>query len=399
MWTLNVSDDRLARTVTNDTFETIKPGEASMRFSYYLNPQTPGPDDDRRMLYEVLGQVDRAEALGFEDVWLTEHHFTGYNTYSDALTLAAAISQRNPKLNIGFAVNVVPLMHPIRFVTQCNLLDQLTNGKVIVGIGPGNSPDEFAGYGVDVTKRHEIMMEFLEVCDLAWDTPRDAGGFEHHGKYFDVEVRGRIIPEPVQQPRPVIAYASSTPERLNMAGRRGWSLLLGPQKAEILAARLHHFFAGMDEGDLTEEQRQLAWKNTSVLRQIYVAAPGENWLETMDDVIDTYVRKSARANSGIDDLVKDDYDRRRKQYMDGGWLHGGTSDEVFELLRPFAQLGISNLMCWMAFGHNSDERVLASLERFATEVAPRLREVEAIEHMLPQLKGEGDMSTSPKQMT
>jgi alkanesulfonate monooxygenase SsuD/methylene tetrahydromethanopterin reductase-like flavin-dependent oxidoreductase (luciferase family) len=366
-----------------------------MRFSYYLNPQTPGPEDDRRMLYEVLGQVDLAEQLGFADVWLTEHHFTGYNTYSDALTLAAAISQRNPSLNIGFAVNVVPLMHPIRFVTQCNLLDQLTDGKIIVGIGPGNSPDEFAGYGVDVESRHEIMMEFLEICDLAWDTPRAAGGFEHHGKYWDLEVRGRIIPEPVQQPRPVIAYASATPERLAMAGRRGWSLLLGPQKPEILAARLHHFFEGMDEAGLTDEQRALAWKHTSVLRQIYVAAPGENWLETMDDVIDTYVRKSARANSGVDDLDKTDYDRRRKQYMEGGWLHAGTADEVFELLRPFAELGISNLMCWMAFGHNSDERVRASLERFAKDVAPRLQEVEPDRHLLPQLVEASEMKTHP----
>ncbi len=369
-----------------------------MRFSYYLNPQTPGPDDDRRVLYEVLGQVDRAEELGFSDVWLTEHHFTGYNTYSDALTLAAAISQRNPSLNIGFAVNVVPLMHPIRFVTQCNLLDQLTNGKVIVGIGPGNSPDEFAGYGVDVEARHEIMMEFLEVCDLAWDTPRD-DGFEHHGKYWDIVVRGRIIPEPVQQPRPVIAYASSTPERLAMAGRRGWALLLGPQKPEILAARLHHYFEGMDEAALSDEQRALAWRNTSVLRQIYVAAPGEDWRVTIDDVIDTYVRKSARANSGIDDLDLEDYERRRTQYMTGGWLHAGTAEEIFERLRPFAELGISNLMCWMAFGHNSDERILASLERFAQEVAPRLQEVEPDQHLLPQLVAASGMRTRPEVYT
>jgi alkanesulfonate monooxygenase SsuD/methylene tetrahydromethanopterin reductase-like flavin-dependent oxidoreductase (luciferase family) len=180
-----------------------------------------------------------------------------------------------------------------------------------------------------------------------------------------------------------------------MAGRRGWSLLLGPQKPEILAARLHHFFEGMDEAGLTDEQRALAWKHTSVLRQIYVAAPGEDWLETMDDVIDTYVRKSARANSGIDDLDKTDYDRRRNQYMEGGWLHAGTADEVFERLRPFAELGISNLMCWMAFGHNSDERVRASLERFAKDVAPRLQEVKPDRHLLPQLVEASEMKTHP----
>ena len=286
-------------------------------------------------------------------------------------------------------------MHPIRFVTRCNLLDQLTNGKLIVGIGPGNAPDEFAGYGVDVEARHEILREFLQVCDLAWDTPPEAGGFEHHGKYWDLVVRGRIIPAPVQQPRPLIAYATATPERLVMAGRRGWALLLGPQKPEILAARLHHYFEGMDEVGLSEELRARAWQNTSVLRQVYVAAPGEDWLDTMHDVIDTYVRKSAHANSGIDDLDAVDYDRRRTQYLSGGWLHAGTADEVFEMLRPFAELGISNLMCWMNFGHNSDERIRASLERFATEVAPRLREVEPDQHLLPQLVAASGMRTRP----
>ena len=119
----------------------------------------------------------------------------------------------------------------------------------------------------------------------------------------------------------------------------------------------------------------------------------------MDDVIDTYVRKSARANYGIDDLDLEDYDRRRTQYMTGGWLHAGTADEVFEMLRPFAELGISNLMCWMAFGHNSDERIRGSLERFAADVAPRLEEVEADRHLLPQLVAVSGMRTRPEVYT
>ena len=63
-----------------------------MRYGIYLNPQTPGRADDTRILNEVLGQVDYAAARGFDSVWLTEHHFTGYNVYSDPLLLAAAIS-------------------------------------------------------------------------------------------------------------------------------------------------------------------------------------------------------------------------------------------------------------------------------------------------------------------
>ena len=355
-----------------------------MRFSYYLNPQTPGPDDDERVLDEVFGQLELAQSMGFTDAWITEHHFTGYNVYSDPTTMAAAVSQRVPGMRIGFAVAVVALTHPIRFVTQCNLLDQLTKGKLIVGIGSGNAPDEYDGYGLDREERYEIMREFLEVCDLAWEPPSPEG-FEHHGKYFDVEVRGRIIPAPIQRPRPHMAVATGTPERLEMAGRRGWSLLLGPQDVEFIAARLQYYFKGMDDVGLDQEARARAWQHTSLVRQLYVAEDGENWLEELDDVLETYTRKSLRANTGIDDLPKADMAKRRSEYLKHGWLHAGTADEVFERLRPFAELGVNNLMCWFNFGHMEDERIRASMTRFRERVIPRLQEVTPREDLLPAL--------------
>ena len=355
-----------------------------MRFSYYLNPQTPGPDDDERVIDEVFGQLDLAKSMGFTDTWITDHQFTGYNVFSDPVTMAAAVSQRVPGLRIGFAVAVVPLMHPIRFVTQCNLIDQLTKGNFVVGIGPGNSPDEFDGYGLDRELRHEIMQEFMEVCELAWD-PANPDGFEHQGKHFDVEVRGRIIPAPIQKPRPHIAVATGTPERLEAAGRRGWSLLIRPQEITFLAARLQYYLKGMDDVELDAESRARAWQHTSLVRQLYVAEEGENWIEELDDVLDTYTRKSLRANTGIDDLPKTDMEKRRAEYLKRGWLHAGTADEVFERLRPFAELGINNLMCWFNFGHMADERIRASMTRFHERVIPRLQAISPDEGALSAL--------------
>jgi alkanesulfonate monooxygenase SsuD/methylene tetrahydromethanopterin reductase-like flavin-dependent oxidoreductase (luciferase family) len=354
-----------------------------MRFSFYLNPQTPGPDQDGKLIGEILNQIDEAESYGFSDVWLTEHHFTGYNVYSDALTLAAAISQRNPSMHLGFAVSVVPLQHPIRFATQINLLDQLSNGKVIIGIGPGNAPLEFNGFGVDVSERHDIMMEFLDVCHQAWNNPN--GGFEYKGKYYNGKVKGRIIPSPVQSPHPPIAFASATPERLEWIGSNGWSLLLGPQQPDFLAARMEHYLKGMEKAQLTDEQRVLAWKNVSVLRQIYVAEEGENWRETLADVMETYVTKSALANSGIDDMPKDDLEERLEKYKNGHWLYGGTPDEVIEQLTPFAEMGISNLMCWMNFGHIDDKLMRASMKRFADKVMPVLRDIKPKDDKINEL--------------
>ena len=357
--------------------------EVIMRFSFYLNPQTPGPDQDGKLIGEILNQIDEAESYGFSDVWLTEHHFTGYNVYSDALTLAAAISQRNPSMHLGFAVSVVPLQHPIRFATQINLLDQLTNGKVIIGLGPGNAPLEFAGFGVDVEDRHEIMMEFLKVAQQAWDNPD--GGFEYKGKYYNGTVKGRIIPSPVQSPRPPISFASSTPERLEWIGANGWSLLLGTQAPHFLAARMEHYLKGMEEANLSDGQRALAWKNVSVLRQIYVAEEGEDYENMLTNFMDTFVHQSALANSGIDDLPKDDFLKRRNAYAEGEWLIRGSVDEVIAKLSPLAEMGISNLMCWMNFGHIDDKLMRASMKRFADKVMPALQDIKPKDDKISEL--------------
>ena len=338
-----------------------------MRVGFYINPQTPGPEDDGRIIDEVLGQVDLAEQIGFDDVWVTEHAFTGYNAYSDPLMLATAISQRNRKLKIGFSVAVVPYHHPIRFVTQCNLLDRLSGGRLVIGIGPGNSPDEFRGYGLPANERHAMLDEFLAVCEQAWTQHN----FRYEGRYWTGEVRGRVIPTPLQRPHPHIAWGTTTMETIVRIGRLGWSLLIGPQHESIVAPRLQAYARAMDEAGLDEATKARAWLDTGQLRQIYCAAPGEDWRDTIGPYIETYIRKSALANAGIDDLPKDDVERRKEGYLKN-WLIAGTAEELIERLTPAARMGIAHLMCWFTFGHMPDWQVRQSMLRFAADVAPVL---------------------------
>ncbi|GIW09945.1 MAG: LLM class flavin-dependent oxidoreductase [Chloroflexi bacterium] len=341
-----------------------------MRVGFYINPQTPGPADDGRIIEEVLGQVDLAEQIGFDDVWITEHAFTGYNAYSDPMVLAAAISQRNRRLKIGFSIAIAPLHHPIRFVTQCNLLDRLSGGRLVVGIGPGNSPDEFRGYGYEAPERHAMVDEWIEAVEAAWghtSTPN----FSYGEKYWHGQVRGRVIPTPQQQPRPHIAWGTTTLETIIKVGKRGWSLLIGPQHESIVAPRLQAYARAMEEAGLDEATKARAWLDTGQLRQIYCAAPGENWRETIGEYIETYIRKSALANSGIDDLPKDDLERRKDSYLKN-WLIAGTAEELIERLTPAARMGIAHLMCWFTFGHMPDALVRQSMLRFAADVAPVL---------------------------
>ena len=222
----------------------------------------------------------------------------------------------------------------------------------------------------------------MDVAERAWGAGSD--GFDYDGEHFRGSVRGRMIPSPVQRPHPLIAYATATPERLRMVGSKGWALLLGPQTAELLAARLHHYVAGMDDAGLGEEERARAWGNSAVLRQIYVAAPGEDWRETIRPAIETYVRKSALANTGIDELPTDDMERRAERLSEVQ-LFAGQPEEIAERIRPFAELGVDQVMCWFTFGHMPDEQVRASIRRFAEQVAPRIAEIEPDEGLLERI--------------
>src|SRR5215212_2816637 len=118
-----------------------------MRFSLYINPQTRDPDDDLKVIDAVTRQAVAADEAGFSAVFLTEHHFTGYNAFSDPFMFGAYLAAQLERAHIGFSVTAPPLHHPLRFAEHCNLLDQFTRGRAIIGIGPGGGPIELAGFG------------------------------------------------------------------------------------------------------------------------------------------------------------------------------------------------------------------------------------------------------------
>ena len=123
-----------------------------MRFGWLTLALSPSPEEDAARIDQQIEQVCYAETLGFGDVWLTEHYFTGESVYNDALLFAAAIAMRTERIRIGFAVLQMPFHHPVRLAVQLSLLDNLSRGRIDVGIGKGTvfNEYEFIGYGLRV---------------------------------------------------------------------------------------------------------------------------------------------------------------------------------------------------------------------------------------------------------
>src|ERR1700730_19305008 len=108
-----------------------------MRFGWLTLGLSPSPDEDAARIDQQIAQACYAESVGFCDVWLTEHYFTGESVYNDALMFAAALSQRTERIRIGFAVVQMPFHHPVRLPVQLALLANLSKGRIGVGIGKG----------------------------------------------------------------------------------------------------------------------------------------------------------------------------------------------------------------------------------------------------------------------
>ena len=141
-----------------------------MRFGWLTLSLSPSPQEDAARIDQQIEQVCFAEQLGFGDVWLTEHYFTGESVYNDALLFASAVAMRTEKIRIGFAVVQLPFHHPVRLAVQLALLDNLSKGRIDVGVGKGTiyNEYEFVGHGLRSDDSRERMEESVDIIRRLW---------------------------------------------------------------------------------------------------------------------------------------------------------------------------------------------------------------------------------------
>ena len=186
-------------------------------FAYHITKA--GRAGDARAIEEALAEARLAEQLGYAAVWFSEHHFTGETVYADPIVFATAVAMQTSRVKLGFAVLEMALYHPVRVAEQIALLDNLSRGRVIVGIARGSAFNayEYRGFGTTVQFGRECLDEAEELLIKCW-TARD--GLEFHGKYWDVALP-EVRPHPVQQPHPPVVRAAVGPPAVQqMAAQR-----------------------------------------------------------------------------------------------------------------------------------------------------------------------------------
>lgn len=239
-----------------------------MKFSNFLFPHAGTPDDDFDAVTQALEEAALSEELGFDAVWLGEHHIDGACAYVDPIAFAGAVVARTRTAKIGFAAVQMALHHPVRLAEQVSLLDNLSRGRIILGIGRGTAFNfyEYRSYGIPFAEAQSRLLESEEILVKAWTTDN----YRHTGDHFDVEVP-ILRPRVYTRPHPPMIRAVATEGSMVEMGRQGRPFMLVVQPDEETVRRFEVYTSAMSDAGYDDAAIARNVEDCWIWRNVFVA--------------------------------------------------------------------------------------------------------------------------------
>jgi alkanesulfonate monooxygenase SsuD/methylene tetrahydromethanopterin reductase-like flavin-dependent oxidoreductase (luciferase family) len=313
----------------------------------------------------ILDQIVRAEELGYDNVWLTEHHFAedGYNP--SLMPTAAAIATRTLRIRIGTFVLLLPFQHPVRVAEDANCVDIWSNGRFDLGVGQGYSYKEFNALCMKREERSARFAEGVEILKKLWTEEKVS--FE--GKFTQIKEL-TLTPRSVQTPHVPLWLGARTEKATRRVARHGCHLLatIGPDPAPWYLDELAK--TGQNAADFSIAQ----------LRLVYVAKTDDQaWADTQEHIfsmMEFYGDILAEANDapGDKDVFKFKSASELRDSAMGRAMMIGTPDKVARQLEQFRKEFVcTHLIMSTQLPGLDPKKGTASLELFAKEIMPALR--------------------------
>jgi probable F420-dependent oxidoreductase len=320
------------------------------------------PTEGGHYYREALEEVVRAEELGFESVWMEEHHGVKDHYWPSPLPVLAGFATRTSQLLLGTDILVFPFYHPVRLAEDIALLDVMSGGRVIFGTAIGYKPDEFALYGTPLEKRGARFEEGLQLMKALW--MEDTVTF--NGRYYQVD-NACIEPKPSAMPHPPVWIGGWGALTLKRAATLADAWIPGPTadlarlvdgKQQILAHRAAAGLTAAAEWPLTRDviiadrdatARELAERHMMVsYRDEYAGG----WKHPFID---------SRSATNLDSLMRERF------------IIGGPEQCIAQIRRFVDAFEVTHLICRLFFPGMTHSHIMRELELLAREVIPALQ--------------------------
>jgi alkanesulfonate monooxygenase SsuD/methylene tetrahydromethanopterin reductase-like flavin-dependent oxidoreductase (luciferase family) len=346
-----------------------------MNFGLFYYCQGRGVPHDQAYA-EVLDQIALAEALGFDECWFAEHHFTDYSVLPSPNLMIAAALQRTARMRFGNYVNALPFHHPLRLAAEAAMLDNLARGRFDFGVGQGVRPGEFVKLGLSFDDAADMTDEAIDVLLKVWTRDRAS----HEGRFYrfpELSLRPRVF----QTPHPPLHMVASRPASVARVGARGWPVAMHFTPTDAVARCIEEYRAAI--AGRPELPRHGPYRPRVLLcRETYVAETPETARAEGALALQGFWYLSSLASPP---LPADFSDTRLKELTGRVWgghsydeldaiggMIVGSPDEVAAKVDRLEAIGVDTLLLVCSFGNLSHAQVSRSLGLFA-EAAIRPR--------------------------
>ena len=263
---------------------------------------------------KICAQAVLAEQLGYDSFWLPENHF-GEHALPEPLMLLASVAGVTEKVKLATTSYLLTIKNPLQAAEQVSVLDQLSNGRVILGVGRGYAPEMLNAFGVPIKEKRRIFAWTLDIMRNAW-AGKKVTLDENHEAVF-------IFPRPIQKPGPPIWIAAFGPKALGQAGKLGLPYLASP--IESLSALKNNYAI---HAEAMKGEGLTASKIVPVMRSIFISDNAKE-IATLKEKLGKRIEKAyLNKNENVDDCTI-----------------LGCADEVAEKIEHYIdQLGMTHLI-------------------------------------------------------
>jgi len=375
-----------------------------MKFGYFCNTTNWNKKPYSQLLDEAREIAAYCDKNNWDSIWYTEHHFNheGMESCANPLMMGADAAARTSKIRIGQACNVITFHNPIRLAEDIAMLDQMSEGRVNVGIGRGIYGREAINLNKeadlkDQAKNYRLFQETLTVLKKAWKEKF----FNHKGEFYtypspnfiwqhdmsppseefmdlktNVIKKISVVPKPYQKPYPPIWQVVDGLRSIEQAAKDGINIIMWIPTVKALKIKFESYRNARSEA---EKRNVPLGEGISLVRDMFVADTMEEAKEKAGEHMVNYMRwvchwrglgnhmdpdEELPATKGKLDLLSYDFLHKRNMLF-------GTPEYVIDKIKELkSELNLQNLQIWSNFPGVKHEDCMKSIQLFTKKVMP-----------------------------